>query len=92
MQALRDTEWQVRSMAAKSLGRLGEARAIPALDGALSDPAWWVRYNAANALAGLGGDGLGALHRALATQADPFARDICRQTLEEHNLIEEATP
>lgn len=89
--ALHDSVWQVRSMSAKSLGRLGEARAIPALDGALGDPAWWVRYNAANALAGLGGDGLDALHRALSTQADPFARDICRQTLEEHNLIAEAT-
>lgn len=91
IQALHDSEWQVRSMAAKSLGRLGDARAIPALDGALGDPAWWVRYNAANALAGLGGGGLDALHRALSTQADPFARDICRQTLEEHNLISETT-
>lgn len=88
--ALRDSDWQVRSMAAKSLGRLGETRVIPALDTVLGDPAWWVRYNAAHALAELGGDGLDALRRALSTQADPFARDISRQTLEERDLIPEA--
>lgn len=91
LHALRDSDWQVRSMAAKSLGRLGEPRVIPALDGALGDPAWWVRYNAAHALAELGGDGLDALQRALSTQSDPFARDISRQTLEERNLLLEAT-
>jgi HEAT repeat protein len=86
VKALRDETWEVRGMAAKSLGRLHDPGTIPALDRALADRAWSVRYNAAHALDELGGEGAGALRRALATQDDAFARDISRQMLEERHL------
>jgi HEAT repeat protein len=73
-------------MAAKSLGRLHDPGTIPALDRALADRAWSVRYNAAHALDELGGEGAAALRRALATQDVAFARDISRQMLEERHL------
>ena len=85
--ALRDSEWEVRSMAAKSLGRLREPQAIPALERALTDRAWWVRCNAAEALAELGAVGVATLKRIVATNEDPFARDISQQVLEERNLV-----
>lgn len=86
VKALRDESWEVRSMAAKSLGRLHEPSTIPALDRVLADRAWWVRYNAAFALTEMGAEGAAALRRALATQEDPFARDISAQLLEERHL------
>lgn len=72
---LDDTDWRVRSQAARGLGELSVEDAIPQLARAMSDTAWWVRFRAALALAALGENGRGALRdvRASATEA---ARDM----------------
>jgi len=97
MTALDDAAWEVRSQAAKSLGKLvpgaeQNAALLLALERALSDRAWWVRYNAAQALADLGACGLQSLQRASTTAVDPFARDISRQMLEEHDTLGAPVP
>ncbi len=93
IEALRDDSWEVRSQAATSLGKLrpGSAQgfaAIAALDSAMSDSVWWVRFNAANALAELGTIGMQALQRASTEHADAFARDMSREILEERTIFQ----
>lgn len=51
---LGDGDVEIRECAALVLGKLGDERAIGALESSLSDPAPSVRYNAATALAELG--------------------------------------
>lgn len=78
--AMDDPEWPVRAIAASSLGRLGEARALSRLAGAMGDPAYWVRHHVAEAMAALGEPGTAALREAL-HDANPFVRDMATQTL-----------
>lgn len=80
--ALDDPEWMVRSAAAVALGALQDRGAVPALAGHLADGSWWVRFNAAQSLYRL--NAATQLQDAAARHADPFARDISRQILEEH--------
>lgn len=75
-----DPEWPARALAAWSLGRLGDGRAVPRLERAMGDGAYWVRHHVAEALAGLGEAGDAALRRALA-DANPFVRDMAAQAL-----------
>jgi HEAT repeat protein len=51
---LADPREMVRLRAAQALGRLGDARAVPRLIGALDDGMWTVRYAAQDALVALG--------------------------------------
>jgi HEAT repeat protein len=79
----RHPAWPVRTQAATALGRLGGAEERGLLLDLLSDPQWWVRYRAAQALfAGRMGtrDELAALAGGL---GDRFARDIVAQVLAE---------
>ena len=78
--AMDDPEWPVRALAASSLGRLRDARAIPRLARALGDPAYWVRHHAAEAMAELGEPGAAVLRGAL-DDINPFVRDMASQTL-----------
>lgn len=75
-----DPEWPARALAAWSLGRLGDAGAVPRLERAMGDGAYWVRHHVAEALAGLGEAGDAALRRAL-VDANPFVRDMAAQAL-----------
>ena len=59
--ALRDHDWRVRAVAARSLGAIGNASAVPRLAAGLRDVRWWVRFRCGLALAQLGDDGLRAL-------------------------------
>lgn len=52
---VRHPSWEVRTLAASALGRIGTRNDIPALTQALQDPVWWVRYRAARALVALPG-------------------------------------
>ena len=78
--AMEDPEWPVRALAASSLGRLGEERALPRLARAMGDPAYWVRQHAAEAMAAMGEPGAEGLRRAL-HDANPFVRDMAAQVL-----------
>jgi HEAT repeat protein len=78
--AMDDPEWPVRAIAAASVGRLGDPAAVPRLERAMGDPAYWVRHHVANALLALGPAGLEALTRA-GGHANPFVRDMAAQAL-----------
>jgi HEAT repeat protein len=81
--AMDDAEWPVRAIAASSLGRLRDERAIPRLARAMGDPAYWVRHHIAEALASMGEPGAEALRAAL-HDANPFVRDMAAQALFMH--------
>ncbi|MGH7517459.1 MAG: HEAT repeat domain-containing protein [Gemmatimonadales bacterium] len=78
--ALDDPAWPTRALAARSIGRLGDSRAIPRLERAMGDTAYWVRHHAGQALARLGEPGREALERRLA-DTNPFVRDMATQML-----------
>lgn len=78
--AMDDPAWPVRALAAWSLGRVGDERAIARLGRAMGDPAYWVRHHVAEALAALGERGEAALRGGLRDE-NPFVRDMAAQTL-----------
>jgi HEAT repeat protein len=78
--AMEDPEWPARALAAWSLGRLRDERAIPRLQRAMGDPAYWVRHHTAEAIAAMGEAGEAALRRGL-SDANPFVRDMAAQAL-----------
>ncbi|HEU5041237.1 MAG TPA: HEAT repeat domain-containing protein, partial [Gemmatimonadales bacterium] len=80
LDAMDDAEWPVRALAAWTLGRVGDARALARLRGAMGDPAYWVRHHVAEAMASLGEPGAAALRHGL-EDANPFVRDMAEQTL-----------
>jgi HEAT repeat protein len=83
----KDPAWEVRNVVMQSLGKLHAARHIALLTSGLRDTSWWVRFSAARALWELGDPGRQALTAAMTGDADRFARDTCRQILEEHGAI-----
>jgi HEAT repeat protein len=87
LDAMNDPEWPVRALAASSLGRLRDERAVPRLARAMGDPAYWVRHHVAGAMAALGEPGVEALRQGL-HDANPFVRDMATQTLFMHGHAE----
>ena len=83
--ALHDHDWRVRAVAARSLGTLGNALAVPRLAAGMRDVRWWVRFRCGLALAQLGDQGRAALEAArrdtdryageMATMIDGLSRD-----------------
>jgi HEAT repeat protein len=80
LSALDDPAWPTRALAARSLGRLGDGSAVPSLERAMGDTAYWVRHHAGEALAALGRAGHDGLKRRLSDQ-NPFVRDMATQML-----------
>lgn len=87
LEALEDPEWQVRAVAANLIGEMAIKGAAFRLVRLLEDKNWFVRKNAAAALAILGKIGIIALFDTLKSD-DRYARDISIQTLEENGIIE----
>lgn len=83
-----DLPWEVRNVAVQALGRLQAVERIPLMVQMLGDPSWWVRFSSAQALYALGEPGLRALQKSMREHADRYARDISRQILQEHRLLE----
>lgn len=73
----------VRVAAVKALGRIGGDADRGALLGMLSDPNWWVRYRAAQALARLPGASREALAALQASCADRYGADMLGQVIAE---------
>jgi HEAT repeat protein len=78
--ALDDPAWPTRALAARSIGRLGDCGAIPRLERAMGDTAYWVRHHAGHALALLGEPGKEALARRLA-DVNLFVRDMSKEVI-----------
>lgn len=74
-------EWQVRARAVRSLGRMAPREGVDLITRLMRDRAFWVRRNAAGALAGLGPQGIAALRDAAVSDPDRFARDGAREEL-----------
>ncbi len=88
--AMDDPAWPTRALAARSLGRLGDPRAIPRLEQAMGDTTYWVRHHSGQALAELGEAGREALQRRLA-DSNAFVRDMATQMLFTSALASEAS-
>jgi HEAT repeat protein len=82
-----DSSWEVRSSVMQALGRLNARDRIPLLLQGLTDPEWWVRFNAAEALHTMGDPGISALRNASEHHSDAFGRDISRQILQQHEIL-----
>lgn len=80
---LRHSDWRVRVQVAKTLGRIGEAIDVQHLTALVQDPEWWVRFRAAQALAGLPFLSRDKLSRLRASMPDRYAREIFRQVFSE---------
>ncbi len=83
---LAHANWPVRSEAARTLGRLGTAADVPALVPLIGDPAWWVRYRAAEAIASLPAIRARELQRIAAEHPNRFARDMIAHVIAEQQL------
>jgi len=83
-----DSSWEVRCNVMSALGKLGAKQEIPLLLKGLSDPQWWVRHNAAEALYEIGEPGILALRKSVAEHVDEYGRDISRQILQQHGLLQ----
>ena len=86
-----DPSWEVRSSVMQALGRLGASEQIPLLLQGLSDREWWVRHNAGEALFTIGESGITVLRNAVDHHADAYGRDMSRQILQQHGVLESST-
>jgi len=84
MSLARDRVWQVRAQAARAIGQLGLEEGVLLLKDGLSDQAFWVRRNSAEALLSFGRKGHELLHDAMRS-SDMFARDMATYQLERIN-------
>lgn len=80
---IRHPSWFVRVQAVTALGRLGSKEDRDALIEPLSDSSWWVRYRAAQALAGLRGVTLDEVRKIRDKIKDRYAQDILTQVIAE---------
>ncbi|PQP01913.1 HEAT repeat domain-containing protein [Massilia phosphatilytica] len=80
---LAHADWQVRVLAAKALGRIGDASDVDRLTALLGDREWWVRYRAAQAIVDLPWLGRAELDALQAALTDRFAADILAQVIAE---------
>lgn len=80
---LQDNNWTVRLEAANTLSRLGTVEDIDNLLLLLSDPQWWVRYRAAQAIGELLHRDKDKMTRISRQQNDRYAADMLAQVVAE---------
>ena len=85
--ALSDSDWQVRAVACNLIGEMAIKGASDRLVSLLTDESWYVRKNSAAALVRLGKIGIMGLFMALNSD-DRYARDMVVQTLQEQGILE----
>lgn len=79
---LASTDWRIRLQAVRALGELGDRSDVARLRTLLSDPEWWVRYRAAQALLALPFLTEAELAQ-LRDSSDRYAADMLTQVLAE---------
>jgi HEAT repeat protein len=89
---VKDEAWEVRTSVMHALGRLQATEKIPGIVEAMGDPVWWVRFASAQALYSLGKPGIQALQNGMQDHADRYAREMCRQILQEHKIQDSPLP
>ena len=85
IRAMRDTEWEIRAMAAKTLGILIGPNAIMPLTKAACDSEWWVRQNAINSI--LAYPGREMILASIVKSGDKYAYDSILYILEKTKQI-----
>ena len=83
-----DPSWRVRNEAVEAMSGLHADKQIPMLSNALTDSSWRVRLSSAQALHSLGQPGITKLEEVMKNTTDRDAREICRQVLEEHEVLD----
>jgi len=84
--ALNDKEWEIRAMAAKTLGNLTDPDAITLLARAARDREWWVRQNAVSSI--LAYQDREEILVSIAETGDKYAFDSMQYTLEKSDETE----
>jgi len=84
--AARHEDWHVRMAAARALARVGEHREVAILLELLTDPVWWVRYHAAQALTRLHGLSPNELELLHENARDAYASEMLGHALAEARL------
>ena len=84
----RHRSWQVRTQAARVLGQIASRGDEKLLTSMLSDPVWWVRYRAAQALAALPFLSQDDLWRLRFLVTDKFAQNMLDQVVAERRATE----
>lgn len=82
-----DQRWEVRAVASKLLGQMGDEQFLPLLENNLYDQEWWVRINAANALLNFGKKGVDVLE-SVTKERDRFAYETAQMVLIESDKRE----
>jgi len=86
---LSDTSSDVRCVATKALGRIGDSRAVPELIKLLSDPVYGVRVNAADALGEIGSaEAVGPLIGCLKERPMPRVLPEDWRSFQAHDVVE----
>jgi len=83
---LDDGRWQVRLQAVAALARMGTEADVPRMIERLEDREWWVRYRAAQGLAGSPSMTRERLNRLARELPGRFARDILGQVIAEREF------
>ncbi|MCL2833667.1 MAG: HEAT repeat domain-containing protein [Treponema sp.] len=81
--AMNDNEWEVRAMAAKTLGVLTSRNAVKALAKAARDREWWVRQNAVTSI--LAYPDCYEILASIISTGDRYAYDSMQYTIEQTN-------
>lgn len=79
--------WAVRLQAARALGRIGDEEDVARLVGLLSDPVWWVRYRAAQALYALKRGNVQGMAEIRLSLSDRYARDALEMVMAEQVML-----
>ena len=87
-QYLMHPRWHVRAHAAACLGKIGAGEDEGKLVTLLTDPEWWVRYRAAQALVDLSVSGTQQFHKLKDELSDRYAKDILAQAIAEKRTLQ----
>ncbi len=86
-QYLAHSRWHVRAHAAACLGKIGTGEDEEKLVSLLTDPEWWVRYRAAQAIVELSFSSVQQYDKLKEGLSDRYAKDILAQAMAEKRTL-----